>query len=155
MKSVGHREGMVDLFWSWLGFLEAASDGLCSNTFSICCLLSYFCGSSPSPSLLSLASSCLPQHLSSYSLQAAQAAGLLPPSTVRPVTQREIKAETDEAPSIRRSRECPSACLGRAFCSESLFGPEVAALVCFTALSISLWLFTPLRGLSFQKSLIS
>ena len=100
---------------------------------------------SVSPSLLSLAYSCLPGRLSSYCLQAAQAAGLLPSSTVRLGSrrsscdsQRQVKAETDEASSIRRSRECPSGCLGRAFCSESLFGPEVAALVCFMALSISL-----------------
>ena len=82
-----------------------------------------------------------PQHLSSYS--AGQQGCFRPPRSDPAaddpaVTQRQVTAEMDEASSIRQSQECLSACLGRVFCSEGLFGPKVAALVCFTVLSISL-----------------
>lgn len=82
-----------------------------------------------------------PRHFSSYY---ARQQGCFRPPRSGPaaddpaVTQRQVTAEMDEASSIRQSQEYLSACLGRVFCSECLFGPKVAALVCFTVFSISL-----------------
>lgn len=86
----------------------------------------------------SLACLILLQHLFVCTVLAAEKVGLLVLSAVMPSSRwsscgsrRHIRAETDKASSTAHSHKRISASLGRAFCSESCFGPAFSCLLHF------------------------